>query len=84
MISRACGVKRRKNTESYADLVPDEWVHLRIEVSGATAKFYVGNAAQPVLIIRDLKRGPDAHGSVGLFAGDGTDAHFRNLSVRPK
>src|SRR5262249_991775 len=35
--------------EAYADLVPDEWTHLRIEVSGETARFYVGAAPQPVL-----------------------------------
>ncbi len=68
--------------ESYADLVPGEWTHLRIEVSGATARLYVGTAAQPVLIVQDLKRGPDAHGTVGLFVDNGTDGHFRNLSVR--
>ena len=70
--------------ESYVDLVPDEWTHLRIEVSGATARLYVGDAAQPALIVGDLKRGPDAHGSVGLFVGIGTNGHFRNLSIRPR
>jgi len=70
--------------ESYADLVPDEWTHLRIEVSGASARLFVGGAAQPALIVRDLKRGADAHGTVGLFVGVGTDGHFRNLSVRPQ
>jgi hypothetical protein len=70
--------------ESYVDLVPGEWTHLRIEVSGATAQFYVGGGAQPALIVRDLKRGADAHGTVGLFVGVGTDGHFRNLSVRPR
>jgi hypothetical protein len=68
--------------ESYADLVPGEWTHLRVEVSGSTARFYVGTAAQPVLIVNDLKCGPDAHGTVGLFVDSGTDGHFRNLSVR--
>ena len=70
--------------ESYADLVPGEWTHLRIEVSGASARFYVGSTAQPALIVRDLKRGADAHGTVGLFVGVGTDGHFRNLSVRTR
>jgi hypothetical protein len=68
--------------ESYADLVPGAWTHLRIEVSGATARLYVGAAAQPVLIVQDLKRGADAHGPVGLFVDNGTDGHFHNLSVR--
>jgi hypothetical protein len=70
--------------ESYVDLVPGDWTHLRIEVSGATARLFVGGAAQPALIVRDLKLGADAHGTVGLFVGVGTDGHFRNLSVRPR
>jgi hypothetical protein len=70
--------------ESYVDLVPGEWTHLRIEVSGSTARFYVGAATQPTLIVRDLKRGADAHGTVGLFVGNGTDGHFRNLSIKPR
>jgi hypothetical protein len=57
---------------------------LRIEVSGATARLYVGAAEQPVLIVNDLKCGADAHGSVGLFVDNGTDGHFRNLTVRPR
>ncbi len=67
--------------ESYADLVPGEWTHLRLEVSGATARLFVGTAPQPVLIVHDLKRGPDAHGPVGLWVDSGTDGHFRNLSI---
>jgi hypothetical protein len=70
--------------ESYVDVVPDEWTHLRVEVSGATARFYVGTATQPVLIVNDLKRGSEAHGTVGLWVGNGTDGHFRNLLVRPR
>ncbi len=68
--------------ETYADLVPGEWTHLRIEVAGATARLYVGNAAQPTLIVSDLKRDADARGTVGLFVDNGTDGHFRNLSIR--
>jgi hypothetical protein len=70
--------------ESYADVVADEWTHLRIEVAGANAQFYVGAASQPVLVVRDLKRGADAHGSVGLWVDNGTDGHFRNLTVRAR
>jgi hypothetical protein len=70
--------------EAYTDLVPDEWTHLRIDVSGATARLYVGAAAQLVLMVRDLKRGPQAHGTVGLWVDIGTNGHFRNLSIRPR
>ncbi len=67
--------------KSYADVVPGEWTHLRIEVAGADAQFYVGTASQPALIVHDLKRGADAHGSVGLWVDNGTDGHFRNLTI---
>jgi hypothetical protein len=70
--------------ESYADLVPGEWTHLRIEVSGIGARLYVGATTQPTLIVRDLKRGADAHGTIGLFVDNGTDGHFRNLVVTPR
>jgi hypothetical protein len=68
--------------ESYVDLVPGEWTAMRIEVQDATAKLFVGTAPQPVLIVNDLKRGADAHGSVGLYVDNGTDGHFRKLRVR--
>jgi hypothetical protein len=70
--------------EAYADMVPDEWTHLRIEVSGANAQFFVGAASQPVLIVHDLKRGADAHGSVGLWVDNGTNGHFRNLVIHTR
>jgi hypothetical protein len=70
--------------ESYADVVADEWTHLRIEAGGATAQFYVGTASQPALIVHDLKRGAEAHGSVGLWVDNGTDGHFRNLTVHAR
>jgi hypothetical protein len=68
--------------ESYVDLVPGEWTAMRIEVEDATAKLFVGTAQQPVLIVNDLKRGADAHGSVGLYVDNGTDGHFRKLRIR--
>jgi hypothetical protein len=49
--------------------------------AGAAARLYVGAATQPTLIVHDLKRGADAHGNIGLVVDNGTDGHFRNLSV---
>ena len=68
--------------ESYVDLIPGEWTLMRVEVKDATAKLFVGTAPQPVLIVSDLKRGANAHGSVGLYVDNGTDGHFRKLRVR--
>lgn len=67
--------------ESYVDLVPGEWTHLKIEVEGETAKLYVHDAEQPTLLVGDLKLGGDAHGAVGLYVDNGTDGFFRNLKI---
>jgi hypothetical protein len=66
--------------ESYADLVPGEWTKIKIEVSGVTARLYVNDAPQPVLIVNDLKHG-DSEGAVALWIGLGTEAYFANLRI---
>lgn len=68
--------------ESYADVAPGAWQHVRITVEGRKARFYLNGAAQPALIVNDLKLGADG-GLVGLWVGPGTMGHFTNLSVRP-
>jgi hypothetical protein len=64
--------------ESYADMVAGEWTHLRIVVHGTDASLYVGGAAQPCLLIHDLKLG-DVEGPVALWIGPGTEGYFRNF-----
>lgn len=66
--------------ESYVDLVPGEWTHLKIEVNGATMRLYVNGAQQPTLIVNDLKMG-DTEGAVALWIGVGTEAYFAGLKV---
>jgi hypothetical protein len=66
--------------ESYVDLEPGVWTKMRIVVSGHTAKLYVNGAAQPVLIVNDLKLGP-AEGGIALWIGPGTVGHFASLTV---
>jgi hypothetical protein len=66
--------------ESYADLVPGEWTHLKIEVSGIKMRLYVNEAQQPTLIVNDLKMG-DAEGAIALWIGVGTEAYFANLKM---
>lgn len=66
--------------ESYVDLVPGEWTHVKIEVQGEKARLYVNGAQQPTLIVNDLKRGR-SRGAVALWIGPGTIAHFSNLRI---
>lgn len=66
--------------ESYVDLEPGVWTKVKIEVKGTTARLFVHGAAQPTLIVNDLKLGV-TKGALGLWIGPGTIAHFTNLRV---
>lgn len=67
--------------ESYTDLEPGVWTHLRVWVAGGKARLYVNRAAEPCLIVNDLRKGV-RRGKIALWIGDGTDAYFANLRVR--
>jgi hypothetical protein len=69
--------------ESYADMAPGEWTHLRLVVKGVDASFYVGGAEQPCLLVHDLKLG-DVEGPVALWIGPGTEGYFRNVTISSK
>jgi hypothetical protein len=66
--------------ESYADLEPGVWTRMKIVVSGTKAQLYVNGAAQPCLVVNDLKLG-DAHGQIAIWTGVGTEGYFSNLRV---
>ena len=66
--------------ESYVDLAPGEWTHLKIEVSGVKMRLYVNGVPQPTLLVNDLKLG-DTTGAVALWIGVGTEAYFTNLRI---
>jgi hypothetical protein len=68
--------------ESYVDLEAGAWTKMKIEVAGTKARLYVNGAAQPCLIVNDLKLG-EVRGQVGLWAFIATDAYFANLKVSP-
>src|SRR5262249_48663400 len=62
------------------DIPKDEWFHLRLEVAGAQAKFFVKDMEKPALVIGDLKSGVQK-GSVALAVLTG-DTYFSNFEVR--
>ncbi|WP_454718941.1 hypothetical protein [Caulobacter segnis] len=67
--------------ETYVDLEPGRWTHVRIAVKGPQARLYVDGAQQPTLIVSDLKHGAAAKGAVALWIGPGTLAHFSDVGV---
>ena len=68
--------------ESYVDLEPGAWTPMRIVVKGTTARLFVHGAAQPALVVNDLKLG-DSAGAVALWIGPGTEGYFTGLSITP-
>ena len=69
--------------ETYADIVPAEWIPVKIVVDGEKARIHVNGAEQPTLIVNDVKSGADATGKVALWLEGSTVAHYRNLRITP-
>ncbi|HJP73276.1 MAG TPA: hypothetical protein VJ914_03360 [Pseudonocardiaceae bacterium] len=68
--------------ESYVDLVPGEWTHMRVEVQGVRARVFVNHAEQPSLIVNTLKLGEEQRGGIGLWIESGTIGYFSDLQIR--
>lgn len=66
--------------ESYVDLEPGAWTKYRITIDGTKARLFVNGAAQPCLIVDDMKLG-DSEGAVALWVGRGTEGYFANLKI---
>jgi hypothetical protein len=64
-----------------ATLPAGQWVHLRIEVRGTQARVFLGDSAEPVLQIHELKRGR-SKGSLGLNGPPDGSAFFSAFRYR--
>jgi hypothetical protein len=69
--------------ESYVDLEPGVWTKYRIDVDGTKARLFVHGAAQPCLIVDDMRL-PVRPGGVALWVGPGTEGYFADLKVTAK
>jgi hypothetical protein len=67
--------------ESYVDLQPATWTHVRIVVRGRDASLFVNRAEQPCLVVHDLKLGT-AGGGVALWIGPEAVGYFSKLVIR--
>ena len=66
--------------ESYAELKPETWTKMKIEVSGRDAKLYLNGSAEPSLVVHGL-RGEDLRGGVALWGYQGEEAYFSNVRI---
>jgi len=64
-----------------ASIPVNQWIHLKIEISGAQARIYLNNEEKPALVITDLKHGI-SRGTIGVFGPKDKTAYFSNFSYR--
>ncbi|MCD2424328.1 DUF1080 domain-containing protein [Niabella pedocola] len=67
--------------ESYADMALNQWITMRIEVTGEQARLFLNGSKQPTLVVNDPKLGPGATGAIGLWVDVGTEGFFSDLNV---
>lgn len=68
--------------EAAADIPPEAWFHVRVEVIDQEAKVFVNNSQTPCLVVSDLKRGI-SKGAVGVWCGNESGGTFTDFSVKP-
>jgi hypothetical protein len=68
--------------ESYADMALNEWIKIKIEVTGQRANLFLNDNKQPSLIVNDLKHGDSSSGTIGLYVDNGTEGFFTDLKIR--
>lgn len=66
--------------ETYVDIVPDEWIKLKIVVENGVTKLYVHNQEQPTLIVKDMLN-KTTNGGIALWVGGSTEAYYKNLKI---
>jgi hypothetical protein len=68
--------------ESYADIRPEAWTHLKIEVAGRKARIFIDGSTKPSLVVDGLK-GPNLRGAVALWGFSGEESYFSNVRITP-
>lgn len=68
--------------ESWADLKPGAWTHVKIELHGRSARLFLNGSDAPSLVVNGLK-GEDLQGGVALWGYPGEESYFSNLRITP-
>lgn len=66
--------------ESWSDLQPLAWTHVRLEVQGRKAQIFLNGSPHPSLIVDGLK-GDELDGPVALWTYSEEDSYFSNLKI---
>ena len=65
--------------ETGAELTPNEWFHVRLEVQGQRCQVFVDEKDEPVLVVEELLDGRSI-GKIGVW---GWNSYFANLQFSP-
>lgn len=68
--------------ESWADLKPETWMHVKVELHGRSARLFLNGSDSPSLVVNGLK-GEDLEGGVALWGYPGEESYFSNLRITP-
>ena len=68
--------------ESYADIEPETWTHLKIVVAGRMARIFLNGSAKPSLVVDGMK-GSTLRGRVALWGYAGEESYFSNVRITP-
>ena len=74
---------RKESPGMYETTAPvniEEWITMRIEVSGEKAYMYINDAKYSTFVVEKMK-GSTKHGSVALWVDIGTIGYFKDLKV---
>jgi hypothetical protein len=66
--------------ETYADIGLDEWITMRIHVTGERAELYLNDARYPSFIVNKMK-GTSKAGTIGLYVDIGTEGYFKDFKI---
>ncbi len=72
------------NGEGYtagAKIPANQWIHVKVEISGKQARVYLDQNDEPSLVVHDLKHGI-SEGTVGLIGPMDETAYFSNFEYR--
>lgn len=64
-----------------AEIPENQWIHLKMEISGTQARVYFGDNDHPALVIHHLKHGKSM-GTIGLMGPRDRTAYFSNFRFR--
>ncbi len=68
--------------ESYAEIEPEKWTHLKVEVAGRVARVFLNGSSKPTLVVDGLK-GSNLRGAIGLWGYASEESYFSNLRITP-